>query len=71
MGAESCRKEGMTAIHFLHLSPLQVALMQKDEGALNTTDRNRDAAGLTYIYPVISHRAYGMFTGVSIKKIVQ
>ncbi|TXI19619.1 MAG: radical SAM protein [Nitrosomonas sp.] len=40
--------------------------MQSNPERLNTTDHNRDSAGLTYIYPVVSRRAGGVSIGINL-----
>lgn len=40
--------------------------MQSNSELLNTTDHNRDSAGLTYVYPVISRRAGGVSIGINL-----
>jgi len=40
--------------------------MGKDELLLTTSNHDRDAAGLTYVYPVVSRRAGGVSIGVNL-----
>jgi len=40
--------------------------MAKGERILNTSNHDRDAAGLTYVYPVVSRRAGGVSIGVNL-----
>ena len=40
--------------------------MQQKSNLLNTSDHNRNAAGLTYVYPVISRRAGGVSIGINL-----
>ena len=37
-----------------------------NNGNLDTTDHNRDSAGLTYVYPVVSRRAGGVSVGINL-----
>ena len=40
--------------------------MQRTPKLLNVADHNRDNAGLTYIYPVVSRRAGGVSVGINL-----
>ncbi|MDQ6957974.1 MAG: radical SAM protein [Mariprofundaceae bacterium] len=40
--------------------------MEKDEHLLTTSNHDRNAAGLTYVYPVVSRRAGGVSIGVNL-----
>jgi len=44
----------------------RIVPLQQNSNLLNTSDHNRDSAGLIYVYPVISRRAGGVSIGINL-----
>jgi len=44
----------------------RIVTLQSNSERLSTADHNRDSAGLTYVYPVVSRRAGGVSIGINL-----